>query len=145
MKRLIRESIYEKFTSDFDDPVVDMGIGGYSFETLRKGAIIKPKETLGISRKDTGKFSSSTAGYVVFPRYYYIVTSVRDYILKGKKEIKFWVPNYSRTNETLEDAQKSKKQYKEASEFPKYTGNEARLIIDKKNFDKRFEIIEQGF
>lgn len=143
MKQLVRENVYEKFTADFDDAVADMGIGGFSYETLRKGAIVTPKEDVHLSSKNTGKFTYPGSGIGFYKGHYYIITLARDYILQGQKLIKIY--KSWREGKTLEEVKKLKEQYKESGEMQKYRGEEVKMIVNKRNFDKRFEIVEQGF
>jgi len=136
MKKIVREHINEKFTIDSDDPIGDMGIGGYAFETLRKGAVIAAKVP-GVHISSTSGRITST-GIPCPVDWPLLVISVRNYILKDHKEIKLskpWKP---------EDIKQYRQVLKETGNIS-HIGQESRLIINKKQFDAKFNIIENGF
>ena len=90
MERLVRENIlFEKFSDEDNDPIASMGIGGFSFDTLKPGAIITAKvPRLSLKRTNDGYFTYPGKGIDLPIDYPLLVTGARDYIIPGTKEIK---------------------------------------------------------
>lgn len=142
MKKLVREYIYEKFEEE-GDPIADMGIGGYSFETLRPGAIFVSKDHTFFSITGSGKFGPYHFGgkHKVRPGTYFLVTSISNHD-KGRKTIEYVSSIDKDRIEKARDEDKTKG-YVDLNFFLGKSG----LIfnISKKMFDYRFKIIEKGF
>jgi hypothetical protein len=142
MKRLVKESIIvEKFTEEDSDPIDDMGIGGYTFETLWRGAIIAAKvPRLSLKRSNDGYFTYPGKGVDLPLDYPLLVVGVRNYILPGHKEIKI----YKAAN-NLEELKKTREGLKDGQTPARYYGAETRMIIKKQKFNRMFKVIEPGF
>jgi hypothetical protein len=139
-KEQLHKNVNEKFSDDFDDPIEDMGIGGYAFSTLKPGAVITAiVPGLAINRNDTGSFTSEKAGINVRMDYPLIVVSVRNYIIPGHKEIKLHKPNDADAS-TVNAIRQSIKN----GQIPTW-GNNLRLIINEKKFHSKFKVVERGF
>lgn len=143
MSKLVREiiTINEKFTEDMSDPIKDLGIGGYSFENLRLGAVIVSKTNVSIARGDTGKFTYMGKGIDMPQGSPAIVLNSRNYVLKDHKEIKIWIPSDNKPDFDIEPARQNFKT------DPSYSGwgTRTRLVINKKVFNSKFEVKEKGF
>jgi hypothetical protein len=159
VKENIKESVNEIFTEAPSDPVEDMGIGGYTFETLKPGAIFKVKDNLrsaiAVTKNQSGQFTDWASGMKLFSENRLLIVNVspkRTINLKGLpaqaeysrvyKDIifkKYYVIGESDTKE-LEYARESIKNGK----LP-YGGLAGRMIVSKKQFENRFEVIERGF
>jgi hypothetical protein len=142
MKKLVKESIIvEKFTEEDSDPIHDMGIGGHTFETLRPGAIITAKvPRLSLKRNDDGYFTYPGKGIDLPIDYPILVTSVRNYIIAGHKEIKI----YKGEND-IDELKKKKEELKDGKSLSTYWGTKSRMIIKKNKFNRMFKVIEPGF
>jgi len=143
MKKLVRESIVinEKFTDDFDDPINDMGIGGYGFKTLRVGAIITTTVPgMAVDRNNKGNFTNPRTGLVLPVDWPIIVTGVRDYILKGHKEIRINKPG-DQSEATITQALTRLKAEGKCAGW----GVDSRMIINEKKFDAKFKVVKSGF
>jgi len=140
MKRLVREHIDEKFVEDMSDPISDMGIGGYSFEQLKPGAVLKAKMNVSIDKKASGYFTNWGNGVNVAEGNRIIVISARKYILKGYKEIKVFVPS-DQTDTGIKTIRDNLK------ENPNYNrwGSNIRMLITQKVFNSKFEVVERGW
>lgn len=147
MNKLVRESITlnEKFTSDDSDPISDMGIGGYSFDTLRPGAVIRSKADLSISQGNTGRFTYYHKGIDCPTGTPLIVTGVRNYVIKGSKEIKLYKLSRRSTNAELEEAIEEARQGLKNDRLWGKWGIKTRLILSKTQFNNKFEVTEKGF
>jgi hypothetical protein len=139
--KLIREYISEKFEED-SDPIYDLDIGGYSFETIKPGAVFKVrpeyKSYLALTSNKSGKFISCPYGARLDKNDYLVVTQVIRYD-NGYKDIhfkKFWNKEQSETY---------RKQFEKIIKNIPWEGLNTRMIISKIMFDRRFEIIERGF
>jgi hypothetical protein len=141
MERLVREHLNEKFSEETSDPINDMGIGGYSFDLLKPGAILKAKMRTSINKDDSGYFTNWGKGYNVDAGEFMIVVSIRNYILKGYREIKIYIPG-NRTK--IEDTKQVKE---ELQKNPNYSGwgSRTRMILTKVQFNSKFEVIEKGW
>ena len=146
MQKLVREiiSINEKFTEDSTDPINDMGIGGFSFETLRPGAVLRARVNVSIAIGDKGTFTYMGSGIDMPAGNCAIVLNSRNYVLKDHKEIKVYVLRSflrSMGEKEVADARERLKV------DPGYTGwgVRTRLIINKKIFNNKFDVIEKGF
>jgi len=142
MQKLVREviRINEKFTEDSIDPINDMGIGGFSFETLRPGAVLRAKVNVSIAKNDKGTFTYMGSGTDMPAGNCAIVLNSRNYVLKDHKEIKIYVLKSMGEKEVADARERLKVD-------PGYTGwgVRTRLIINKKIFNNKFEVIEKGF
>jgi hypothetical protein len=149
----LSDNIYvnEAFTEDESDPIADMGIGGFSYETLSPGAILVPKRLgIAVTKNQSGQFTSWHTGLKLTPNSFILVTSINKYG-DNYKDIRFkkygwrdgggW-DNYSKeiVYEAVESARKEIKQGKGI-----WTGTAGRMIVSKKKFDYRFDVIEKGF
>lgn len=129
--KLVREHINEKFKED-SDPITDMGIGGYTFETLKPGAIFKAKR-LGIAvTMYSGHFTAYYKGVQIRPDIFCIVVSIGDFS-PGYKDIYF-----ARCQK--EDIEVVMNRMRNGVHIQK-----RRMIVSKRMFDNRFEIIDRGF
>lgn len=142
MKRLVRESIlFEKFSDEDSDPIASMGIGGFSFETLKPGAIITAKvPRLSLKRSNDGYFTYPGKGIDLPVEYPLLVVGARDYIIPGTKEIKIY-----KISPDLEDTKKARERFKTEGKVSSMWGTETRMIIPKKKFNRMFKVIEKGF
>jgi hypothetical protein len=142
MEKLVKENlITEIFTEEDTDPVRTMGIGGFSFETLSKGAIIAAKvPRLSLKRSNDGYFTYPGKGYDLPVDFPLLVISVRDYIIKGTKEIKIY-----KYEKELDEVMKVRKQLKDNPSFMGNFGVSTRMIINNKKFNRMFKVIEKGF
>jgi hypothetical protein len=139
--KIVREHIiFEKFTDDESDPIVDMGIGGYSFETLKPGAIIKAKRLgIAVTKRGNGHFTSYHSGSILSPTMHILITNIKDFN-PPYKVINF-IKYYDKEN--LDVARET---MKNGIQIPySYYGTHNKMIVSKKMFDNRFEIIERGF
>ena len=142
MERLVRENIlFEKFSDEDNDPIASMGIGGFTFETLKPGAIITAQvPRLSLKRSNDGYFTYPGKGIDLPVDYPLLVMSVRDYIIPGTKEIKL----YKLSND-LEETKKARELFKTEGKVSRMWGMETRMIIPKKKFNRMFKVIEKGF
>lgn len=130
--------IYEKFTEE-GDPINDMGIGGYSFETLRPGAIFKAKRLgIAVTRNRSGHFASWTYGIKLHPENNLIITHIINFS-EGYKRIYFYKVY------TNEDTENVKNNIKLKKDVLSLDGIFCNMIVSKRMFNNRFEIIERGF
>lgn len=89
---LFVEPVHEKFTETSTDPIADMGIGGYSWETLQKGALIKLKPNyrsgVALTKNESGQFTGWHHGMQIHPENCLVVTQVVSFD-DGRKSIHF--------------------------------------------------------
>jgi hypothetical protein len=136
--KIVREHINEAFTEE-GDPIIDMDIGGYSFETLKPGAVIKAKRLgIAVTRNRSGHFTSWHYGVRLSPEQFILVYNVSRYGSVKYKEIKF-IKCYD-----FEDLQNKRENLKKNIMLFGF-GYNNRMIVSKKMFDNRFEVIERGF
>jgi hypothetical protein len=142
MNRLVRESIVlEKFTDVDEDPIISMGIGGFSFESLKPGAIITAKvPRLSLKKGNDGYFTYPGKGIDLPIDYPLLVFGVRDYIIPGTKEIKIY-----KISKDLDEVKKSREIFKTEGKLSSMWGTDTRMIIPKKKFNRMFKVIEKGF
>ena len=142
MKKLVRESIlFEKFEEADPDPVASMGIGGFSFESLSRGAIIAAKvPRLSLKSDGSGYFTYPGKGIDLPVGYPIIVVSVRDYIITGHKIFQLYIGDND-----MDEAMKERLKLKEANATLGYWGSKTKMIINKKKFYRMFDILERGF
>ena len=153
LNKIKRRSVNEKFTEEPSDPISDMGIGGYTFETLKPGAIIKAKRIgIAVTKNQSGQFTSWHSGLRFYPESLILVYNVtprrttsvniethkitesslyKDILFK-----KFFEEYIKPFNEAREELRTGK--------IP-HGGITGRMIVSKKMFDNRFEVIERGF
>jgi len=124
--------VLEKFTEE-GDPIHDMGIGTGVFKTLSPGAVFKAKRLgIAVTRNKSGHFTSFRTGINIRPDQYCIIVSIKNYGPKYK-DIYF-------TRCHINEIQYTKKVIKNNGWVI-----QRRMIVSKKMFDNRFEIIEKGF
>ncbi len=138
---LYKEPMYEKFTDTSTDPVADMGIGGYSFETVSTGALIKLKPSyrslVSLTKNNSGQFSD-IHGMRISHENCIVVSSVVNFS-DGRKDIhikKF--PSEAVAREFRDNWAKDRM-------HTPWGGSNNRMIVSKLQFERRFEIIERGF
>jgi len=141
--KLVREHINEKFTEESNDPINDMNIGGYSFDLLKPGAVIKAKMRTSIKQDNSGYFTNWGKGFNIEVGGWMIIVSVRNYILKGYKEFKVYMPGST----VLADDTAIKQMRDELQKNINYSGwgNRTRMIITKTQFNSKFEVVERGW
>ena len=138
---LFVEPMYEKFTDTSSDPIADMGIGGYSFETVSTGALIKVKPNyrslISLTKNNSGQFSD-IHGMRISHENCLVVSSVVNFS-DGRKDIhikKF--PSEAMAREFRDNWAKDRIR-------TPWGGSNNRMIVSKLQFERRFEIIERGF
>jgi len=135
-----KKKVNEKFTEDDSDPIHDMGIG-YSFETLKVGAIIKAKRLgIAVTRNKSGSFTNWWSGFKLFPENDILITRIENRF-SGYYRINFYkIYKQSDTKEIKDD-------FKANGFFAFYweKGRNGSMIVSKKMFNNRFDIIERGF
>jgi len=140
----LSDNIYvnEAFTDDESDPIADMGIGGYSFETLRPGAIIKARRMgWAVTKNQSGQFTSWASGNKLWPESIILITNVFPYGAKDKniyKDIRF--RKYMEREADIAAAAKERMKNGEMA----YGGQTGRMILSKKKFDYRFTVVQNG-
>jgi hypothetical protein len=138
--KIVREHINEKFTEDLSDPINDMGIGGFSFDQLKPGAVLKAKSNISINKGNSGYLTYWNKGINVSEGNRIIVISARKYILEGYREIKVFVPS-DQTDDAIKSARDNLKTNPNYSRW----GSKTRLIITKAQFNNKFIVVERGF
>jgi len=123
------------------NPLGTMDLGGFSFETLRPGAILRAKRFFGVS-KSTGNIGGYHSSAIsIRPDSYFLVTEVR--IQEGGKRNISW----SRYHD-LEKAREQKEIFQNDGKKSMQWYGITKGFFDeltKRRFDYRFEIIEAGF
>jgi hypothetical protein len=138
--RLVNESL------DFQrggNPLGSMGLGGFSFDTLRPGAILKSKKHLGVTERTGNITSYHSAKLRIAPAQYLLVTDVRPGRSPGEKNISF--KRYDNDPDLVRNERSVLKD--EGKSYLQWHGVPSGFFssISKKKFDNRFEIIEPGF
>jgi hypothetical protein len=141
--KLVREHINEKFSEEMSDPINDMGIGGYSFDLLKPGAVLKAKTKTSIKKDNSGYLTNWGKGFNVDVDRKIIVISVRNYILKGYKEFTIFIPSESQIIDD-ESIKHAREQLKTNPNFSSW-GNRTRMLLTKVQFNSKFEVIEKGW
>ena len=138
--KLVREHIYEKFEEE-SDPIHDMGIGGYSFETLKPGAILRAKRFFGVSK--TGKFGGIRNMYNIWTGNYLLVIKVMPSVKPNNKYIEWF--NCFNSNDMAKVYRENF--IKDSRYFSIKTHHRHGVFndISKRQFDYRLEIIKGGF
>jgi hypothetical protein len=141
--KLVREHINEKFSEENTDPINDMGIGGFSFDLLKPGAVLKAKMRVSIKKDESGYLTNWGKGFNIDVGQRIIVLSVRNYILKGYKEFKVFIPSASQImdDESIKQVRASLKTNPNFSSW----GNRTRMLITKVQFNSKFEVVEKGW
>ena len=132
-----------------------LGLGGYSFETLRKGAVLEVKSHFGVTR-EAGKLRHINSCAVECPRgHFLLITRIED-IFTPKyskaspekpadmklthREIHFIVHQGNMWDRVMED----KKRMRLGEAFPGWRRTGHMGHISKAQFDNRLTIIEPG-
>jgi hypothetical protein len=140
MKALLVEDLLN-FKRD-GNPLSSMGLGGFSFETLKPGAILRSKRFFGVT-KSTGVIGGYHSSAIRIGKdNYLLITEVRDSFKPKLKTLTF--KRYG----TLEHAKSEKEKFKEggSKKLDWYgVGSGFFSGMSKMKFDYRFEIIEPGF
>lgn len=136
----IDESINEKFTED-SDPITDMGIGGYSFETLTPGALIKVRDDIhsmvALTQNQSGRFTDWRSGMKLRNNHFLLITRIINWDNVYKRI-------YFRRFYNEEAFNEYREFFKKTGQF-KYGGNPNNMIVSKKIFNNKFRIIDRGF
>jgi hypothetical protein len=122
------------------NPLGSMDLGGFSFDTLRPGAILKTKRYFGVS-KSTGTIGGYNSSAIRISKdQYLLVTEVRDQG-GGKKNISW------RKYHDLERAMDEREILKWAQTSMAWYGITKGFFdqLTKRRFDYRMEIVEPGF
>lgn len=124
------------------NPLEKIGVGGFSFDTLKKGAILESNRFFGVS-KSTGIIRGYSSSPLKISRGdYLLITDVQNGRIYGTKNISW--RKYSR----LDFAKEQKEKLKEGgSESLHWYGVIKGLFFDitKRKFDYRLKVIEPGF
>lgn len=140
--KLVREHINEKFTEK-SDPVEDLGIGGYSWSTLSRGAIIRLKPDLrsvvALTKNQSGQFTSWHSGMKIFKESALVVTGVAEFSDDYKDIHIKKFPSETQAREFRESWMKS------SGRSLGWGGMNNRMIVSKLQFERRFDVIERGF
>lgn len=137
---LVEEIINFKRNSD---PLGSMGLGGFSFETLRPGAILKSKRYFGVS-KSTGNIGGYNSSAIRIGKGdWLLVTDVRDQD-GGKKNISWRRYHESREGMAYEEREKFRESGTKGMAWYGITSGFFDQLT-KRKFDYRLEIIEPGF
>jgi hypothetical protein len=134
--------INEKFEEE-SDPIKDMNIGGFTYSTLKPGAIIVPKRSMRFG-KSTGKLVSRGGIPVsIFPKRPYIVISHASQIYQSKDMYLsgFMVPDL---DTAMKYREKLRKEGRVSLHLQSWM-NRLKICIKEKSFNNRFDIIERGF
>lgn len=137
--KLVREILYEKFEED-SDPIKDLDIGGFSYRTLKPGAIITPKCSMRFGRS-TGTLVSR-GGVHVCPGIYILITHASPIYQSKDMYLTGW------TVSNLEYATNYREKLQRGELTPaatRYWVNKIKINIKEKAFNNRFDIVERGF
>lgn len=127
-----------------ENPLKSMGIGGFSFDTLKPGSILKPTKFFGIT-KHTGKITKYHSPFNINPENYIFITEILPTNNDKRKILKFIRLNNKRRAEEMRN------NYKEGGldnlQLDWYWGIEIikSIELSKRQFNYRFEIIKEGF
>ena len=125
------------------NPLGSMGLGGFSFETLRPGALLQSKRYFGVS-KSTGNIGGYHSSAIPIGKGdWFLVTEVIN-LDGGKKNISWKGYRSSREEEAREQREVFRK---EGKKVLKWYGITSGFFdeLTKRRFDYRFDIIEPGF
>jgi hypothetical protein len=129
----------EAFTDADSDPISDMGIGGFSYETLKPGAVLKAKRMgFAVTKNQSGQFTSWHSGLKLYPESYIVIYNVIRYGT-NYKDLRFKKYN------NKEQMDISRDYFKTHGNTTLYGGTNGRMIVSKKKFDYRFIVEERGF
>ena len=127
-------------------PLSSMGVGGFSFDTLKPGAILISKRYFGVTEK-TGKITGYNSGKLPIGKDNFIlVTKVRDNADGKTKNISF--KRYTSHGFTLEKIKEERQKLKDAgSKSLDWWGILSGFFSDisKAKFHFRFDILVPGF
>ena len=119
-----------------EDPMKAMGLGDFSFDTIKDGAIIRSKKWFGISESsgNIGGYHSSKNS--VKPDHYFLVYG----IVRKDNKMTF---NWLKSNE--KDVRDAREQLKEGL-VPRIMWSQKGFInqLTKIRFDYRFEVVDVG-
>ena len=135
------ESVNEKFTEE-SDPIVDMDIGGFSYHTLKPGAIIQPKRSMQFGTR-TGTLVSR-GGKRVWPEVLILIKHASQ-IYQSKD---MYLSGFTFSYRGIEEVYKYREKLQRGELTPqatRYWVNRIKICIKEKSFNNRFEIIERGF
>lgn len=136
--KVVKEILYEKFTSE-SDPISDMDIGGYTYEALKPGAIIKAKrEGIAVTRRGSGRFTSYFYGTKLDTKCLLVIYMIKDYG-EGYKRLYFY-KIYDSHN-----AYQLRKSIIDSDLWFDARIQSNNMIVSKRMFNNKFEIIERGF
>lgn len=152
-EKKLKESLNENFTED-SDPISDMNIGGYSFETLMPGAVIKVKDELRsfvtLTKNQSGNFADFPSWHMP-KEHYFLVTEVKPFKrittkiqperIKELEKKDIHIQRYT----NLKDLQEGRERFRTQAAGWIWYGSHNRMIVTKLQFNNRFEIIERGF
>ena len=137
--RLVNEELYFQRGGN---PLSSMGLGGFSFDTLRPGAILKSKKYFGLAERSGNITTYHSAKLRITPGQYLLVTDVRPGQVQGESNITF------KKYRDLDLAKEERLVLKEKGlRYLQWYGVPSGFFssISKKKFDYRLEIIEPGF
>ena len=134
------------------DPKAMLGIGN-DFNTLSKGAILKPKRSgIALTQNRSGQFTNWLNGWKLYPNSYLLVLSISNYSTGGKYKRISFSRAYGEYTEIGLSVQKTKSAWESVKElknilissgdFRSWSTNN--MIVSEKMFNSRFEIIEKG-
>jgi hypothetical protein len=132
------------------DPLSSMGLGGFSFDSLRPGAILQSKKYFGITGK-TGNIVGYHSGATrISAGDYLLITNIEEGQKPGEKNIHFrkYAGGSQDFNEpeALKTVKRDREKFASDGVLP-FWGPLRGFArnISKKRFDYRFRIIEAGF
>lgn len=135
--------IAEAFTDNESDPISDMGIGGFTYETLKPGAVIKPKRLgIAVTKNQSGQFCGFHSGLRLFPESLLVIYRISPYG-KDYKDV-YFKKCFSHDKEEMKNTVDQIRETIKEGHVP-WGGSNGRMIVSKKKFDYRFDVIERGF
>lgn len=123
------------------DPKEALSIGGYGFDTLRRGAIIEVLHSFGVS-KEEGKLRHVRSCSVALPKGTYILV-LRDVVEDENNQKKKFIPFLKQSN--LHWIEEDRERLERGEAFPGWRTTGHIGSIFKKQFDNRMKIIRPGF
>ena len=132
--------VNEKFTDEESDPIADMGIG-FSFETLKPGAIIKTKRHgIAVTHNGNGHFTDYHTGMILQTDKFIMITNIRNWSDTGKYKRIYFLKFYEE-----KDCVEYRNNFKLTGQAIGFLARSNNMIVSKLMFNNRFEVIERGF